>query len=241
MRRTFVVIPVRGQWHLTERCLASLAIEPVHDVLVLDNASEDDTRARIRELSSTTWRKLHVKHSNDRSIYESWNEGFARARRLSKGEPFNALMLNNDVRLETGSVQAMSNMLTAHPQVWVSYPDYTRRAWPTRGASREGLGGQGVAHQGGLYGPCFMLAGERIPWEPLITDPAYEHWYGDDHLAECILEEGGVQGRVLGLSVEHLNQGTARHHPELHAVKLADHQAWLIRHTRGLRAIDRRA
>lgn len=46
-----VVIPVHGQWELTERCLATLATRDacVRRIVVVDDKSPDDTAARLRE------------------------------------------------------------------------------------------------------------------------------------------------------------------------------------------------
>src|SRR6266446_5375366 len=44
-----VVIPTYQRWELTQRCLQHLREQTVpHTVIVADNASTDDTRARIR-------------------------------------------------------------------------------------------------------------------------------------------------------------------------------------------------
>jgi len=46
-----VVIPVHGQWELTERCLATLVTRDacVRAIIVVDDKSPDDTAARLRE------------------------------------------------------------------------------------------------------------------------------------------------------------------------------------------------
>ena len=43
-----VVVPVHGGWDLTHRCLETLAAQTAgHRVLVVDNASPDDTARRV--------------------------------------------------------------------------------------------------------------------------------------------------------------------------------------------------
>ena len=45
-----VVVPVHGGWELTRRCLATLSAQTVHHrVLVVDNASPDDTARYVSE------------------------------------------------------------------------------------------------------------------------------------------------------------------------------------------------
>ena len=69
-------------------------------------------------------------------------------------------------------------------------------------------------------------------YQPLITDPDYRWWYGDNHLAECIELAGGRQMRVVGLPIKHVNEGTAQHH-DLYAAKLQDRGRFVTRHQRG--------
>lgn len=253
MTPTFVVIPVKNQWELTRNLLACLNREPcVDDVLILNDGSTDGTPNRIRQLQRTSaWWKDRI-HQTDRTgscIYEAWSRGFARARALASGGEFNALFLNNDVVLPHGTVGLLAAVLRSHPEAWVTYPDYDDAHssmldyYSSRPADalynvRET---RGVLGDGGMFGPAFMLKGEAIPWDPLVTDASYRWWYGDNHLAECIEEEGGKQLRVVGLPIRHVNEGTAQHYPELYDVKLADRERWVSRHSRGLRAIDRRA
>lgn len=243
---TFVVMPVRGNWHLTERVLGCLVDEPVRDVLVLDNGSEDDTLARLRSLQRSAPWKGRLRHASkpDASIYALWNYGFARARSRAGGCPWELLMLNNDIRLPLGWVRFLRNALLtqSHGSVWCTYPDYDA-PWQDNVTEEfyELRETRGVTGDGGMFGPCFMLAGDLIPWRPLITDPSYEWWWGDNHLAECIEQEGGTQLRVVGLPIMHENEATARLYPELERAKLRDRGRWLTREARGARAINRRS
>lgn len=86
-----VVIPVHGHYALTARCLASLAAqtEP-HRVIVVDDASPDDTRARLaREWPQVTVVALEV------------NRGFSRAVNtgVAAGTGRHVIVLNNDVQI----------------------------------------------------------------------------------------------------------------------------------------------
>jgi len=91
-----------------------------------------------------------------------------------------------------------------------------------------------VLSDGGMFGACFMLAGHRIPWRPLVTDLTYEWWYGDNHLAEEIEQHGGKQYRVEGLPVQHVNEGTASTlDPSiLYGMKYRDRHRWINRYER---------
>ena len=51
LRRVTILIPVHGQWHWTERCLKALALTEAADlanVVVIDDASKDDTQANMK-------------------------------------------------------------------------------------------------------------------------------------------------------------------------------------------------
>lgn len=235
---TYVVVPVKNEWDLTRRMLRSLEGQAVNDVLIIDNGSADGTPCAIRSLRdwSRAWEGvLHLTIRPSMSIYEMWNHGFARAKQRSARLEFNVLMLNNDVELPPSAVEDMAYWLRApgRSDAFAVYPDYAETNWNADRTDQATRETRGVLGDDGLFGPCFMLAGDRIPWSPLVTDLAYQWWYGDNHLAECIELAGGKQVRVVGLPVKHVNEGTAQHYPELYAKKLHDRGQWITRHQRG--------
>lgn len=229
-----VVVPVKNQYALTDTLLACLAMQPCR-VLVIDNGSTDSTARSIRRLQSTDeWRgRLQRTYRPDLSIYQMWNHGFAWAQ--GRGEWY-ALMTNNDIELPPGALNALLAALQAFPDAWVTYPDYDAhwdawQGWRGHSGARETTG---VLSDGGALGACFMLAGHRIPWRPLVTDLTYEWWYGDNHLMEEIEQHGGRQIRVVGLPVRHVNEATAStlDPAELYRMKYRDRQRWLTRYER---------
>ncbi len=243
MTRTFVIVPVRDQWSLTQAMLRSIhGDETASDVMILDNGSTDQTAKAVRSFQhrSDYWRgRLKRAFLPDLSIYQLWDYGFDRARRLAKGKPFNVLLLNNDVELYPDTIGVLAHHLridehrqNQDPSVWVTYPDVDAD-WPPAALTRYHLREtRGVFGDGGMFGPCFMLRGEAVYWTPLVTDPAYAWWYGDNHLAECIELAGGRQMRIVGLPIKHINEGTAQHH-DLYAAKLHDRGRFITRHQRG--------
>ena len=253
--RTFAIVPVKNEWELTRALLWQLDAEAmaghIDDVLVLDNGSADYTSIGIRRMKGYAAKPesndlayplrrlrpyLHQTHKPHLTIYEMWNHGFARAERIAKREPFNVLVLNNDISLLPGWAAALVAPLRSG-NIWATYPD-VNAAWGSTSAGSLTLT-SGVFGDGGMFGPCFALAGEVLPWRPLITDLGYRWWYGDNHLAECIEQEGGKQARVDDLPIRHENEGTARHY-DLDEQKWQDRNHWLNRSLRAPRAIDRR-
>jgi GT2 family glycosyltransferase len=233
--KTFVIVPVKDQWQQTRAFLGSLDADEVDDVLVMDNGSTDETAQRIREMQRSRyfpWRsKLHRSSMPELLIYDMWNAGFARAAKLAGREDFYVLVSNNDVVLPRGAIPILRSALQFENH-WASYPDYDaewRLDAPPACTLRYT---RGVLSDRGLFGACFMLAGHRIPWRPLVSDTGYYWWYGDNHLAEQVELEGGRQVRCEGLSVQHVNEATARDWPHLDAWKYHDRQRWITRHQR---------
>lgn len=96
-----VVLPVHGAWEHTDRCLRHLAAQTVpHHVLVADNASPDDTVARIADAFP------HV-----RVIAMGENAGFARAvnHAVKQGTGEIVVVLNNDVDLAPDCLERLAS------------------------------------------------------------------------------------------------------------------------------------
>jgi hypothetical protein len=221
MTPTIVVVPVRDAIHHTRAFLEMIEEQAVEQVIVLDNGSRRPTRDLLR--------KHPVAHRLDAAglgIYDMWNIGFGTALALARGEPVNVLMTNNDVLLPAGGVAALGRAVRSRADLWAVYPDYNC-AWDLAARRWTLRYSEGVLGDGGLFGACFMLAGERIPWKPLVNDVSYEWWFGDNHLAREIRDRGGRQARLVGLPVAHVNEGTAREHPELAAMKARDRRRWI--------------
>lgn len=222
MTPTIVVVPVRDEIDVTRDFLAAISGEAFDRLVVLDNESAAPTQRLLRAAALVDPRVTVMRRPG--GIYELWNAGFDEA--LGRLDAANVLVTNNDVSLPPGGVAMLAGALRSREDLWVVYPDYD---WPwARGPLVRGLRfTEGVLGDGGMFGACFMLAAERIPWTPLVSDPAYEWWFGDNHLAREIKERGGRQARLSGLPVRHENEATARHHPELGSMKMRDRRRWI--------------
>lgn len=214
---THVVVPVRDQLTLTSSLCDQLRGETFERCWVFDNGSTDGTADYVRQLSGRDPR-FRLIPAAGRGIYEMWTSGVIVAR-LQHRDAVNVAILNNDLFLAPGTIGHLADALRSDPGLWAVYPDYDRPL--AAGVKLDGLGyTAGTYRHGGLSGFCFMVAGERLNWSPLI-DPTFHWWGGDDDLAFEIESRGGKQARVRGLPVEHLCEGTAVHH-DLHAQKAAD-------------------
>jgi GT2 family glycosyltransferase/glycosyltransferase involved in cell wall biosynthesis len=116
-----IVIPVHGQWALTAACLRSIAADrsPVeYEVIVVDDASPDETPGRLDELVGV--RTVHLAHNV--GFLAAVNEGLALAR-----SPY-VVLLNNDTVVRPGWLEALVSTAEANPAVGVVgaklvYPD----------------------------------------------------------------------------------------------------------------------
>lgn len=213
---TDIVIPVRDQWELTDSILTQLeSMDGWNHCWILDNGSQDNTwnnlvarRVRMPKISPIP--------AKGRTIYEMWDWGFHCARYSD-----HVLFLNNDVKLHPATITALNQALESDHQNWIAYPDYNAtRALKNMCNYRTT---KGTFRHGGMSGFCFMLKTKKVDWTPLV-DPRFTWWGGDDDIAFNVEARGGRQVRVVGLPIEHLNEGTARHH-DLGAQKAKDLQA----------------
>ncbi|MDB5039432.1 MAG: hypothetical protein JWN27_158 [Candidatus Eremiobacteraeota bacterium] len=109
-----VVVPVHGKWDLTERCLETLRSRDacVRAVIVVDDASLDDTAARLRERDDVV------------PVFLERNVGFsaacnAGARRATADA---VLFLNNDTLVPPGAIGRLAQELTADATIGAAGP-----------------------------------------------------------------------------------------------------------------------
>jgi GT2 family glycosyltransferase len=115
MTLSIVIVSYNARAHL-ERCLASLTAAPPaipHDIVVVDNASADDSVAAVRK----GWPAVAV-------LPQATNTGFARASnagiRATAGELI--LLLNNDTVVPRGALDRLCQRLLDTPHAAVAGP-----------------------------------------------------------------------------------------------------------------------
>jgi N-acetylglucosaminyl-diphospho-decaprenol L-rhamnosyltransferase len=104
-----VVIVAYGRYELTDSCLRHLREQTVeHRVILVDNGSIDDSRARVR----ADWPDVHVE------CFEE-NHGFAEAcnRGVAAGSGEMIVLLNNDVDVRADFLEALAVPLEEDPRV----------------------------------------------------------------------------------------------------------------------------
>jgi hypothetical protein len=225
LTRISVVVPVKDQLAVTRKfydCLCSqdsrvgaagVLADGFQDLYVMNDGSKAQTTNWLHRLQMHDVR-VHAEDTEGMTIYEAWNRGFWLARQQARGAPFHVLVTNNDVLLPPHALAQMSAALLADDERGAAYPDFdaphdfaARRVEPDPAVVET----RGVWGTGGMLGFCFMLAGHRVNWRPLVQDLTYQWWYGDNHLARSIEMAGLKQVRVVGLPIVHLHEATARH------------------------------
>jgi N-acetylglucosaminyl-diphospho-decaprenol L-rhamnosyltransferase len=104
-----VVIPTHGRYELTASCLSHLAAQTVaHRVIVIDNASHDDTVERLR----TEWPAVEV-------VALERNSGFSFACNagVDSGEAPFVVLLNNDVDVKPNFLARLLSPLEDDPSL----------------------------------------------------------------------------------------------------------------------------
>ena len=104
-----VVIVAYGRYELTDSCLRHLRGQTIdHRVIIVDNGSTDDTRARVR----AQWPDVHLESFDD-------NRGFAEAcnRGVAAGSGEIVVLLNNDVDVRPDFLERLVAPLQADPEV----------------------------------------------------------------------------------------------------------------------------
>src|SRR5450756_755286 len=114
----YVLIPQKGNTHLTEAVLKQLDREDVTQVLVMDNGTDE------LELAAMDPAVLpHLHPMPEASIHRMWNEGIKLAREHAQG-PFNLAILNNDIRLGPHAIKRMATALRADDTLLAVCPSY---------------------------------------------------------------------------------------------------------------------
>lgn len=117
---TSVVVISYNQWHLTERCLHSIAEHSdtqALEVIVIDNASADETPQRLQAWvdQDPAHRKI-VLNSDNRGFGPAVNQGLA----LAQGEYL--VILNNDIIVGPGWLRGLRRHLEVNPELGLLCP-----------------------------------------------------------------------------------------------------------------------
>lgn len=203
--KTWAVVPSNGR-HYLEGSLRSLRSQ-VEGIIVVANGD-------FQPVGLGSGVRVVHDPGTDRNISRWWNLGIAEVAHMAGEDPWNALIVNDDVICPPRLAATLAAKLDqygaclAYPNQWDDLEIVWRRAEPVN-----------LHHR--ITGYAFMLSGgsglrlrEDLVW-----------WFGDDDLDWRARETGGAV-LVPGCAVEHLApNGSLLDHPEL------QHQTGLDRQT----------
>ena len=113
--RVTTVVLNWNRFNETEECIKSLERSgyPDLDIILVDNCSSDDSAIRLKERFA---HYTFVQRTNNGGYAQGNNDGIRRA--LSQGAKY-ILVLNNDVTVQQGFLEPMSEILMTKPEVGI--------------------------------------------------------------------------------------------------------------------------
>ncbi|KDB53448.1 Glycosyl transferase, family 2 [Sphaerotilus natans subsp. natans DSM 6575] len=198
--RYTIVIPVLNQWRYTAMCLDSLQAQGVRpaDILVIDNASTDETPARLAERAAKDGLGALTNRVN-LGCGGAWTQGALLAR-----ESDWVVLLNNDVLAGPRAIDAMLDAAEAQglkvvsPALLEGAEDYGFAAF----APEYLLKMAGTARRGWFHGVCFAV--HRSVFEAIgfpDTDRRLGGHEDMEYLVRCL--RAGIAVGTVGDAVFH--------------------------------------
>lgn len=183
-----ILVPVRNGGPLLSECLESLLAcgAPEVPVTVVDNASDDDTPARVAAIASRAPQIRHLRFEERTDLAGSFNRCITSAR----ADHF--ALIHADDRVRPDYVVGMRAGMAAHPEAWLIFCQgalidddgapvsllkhrLRRRAYAWRGPLLKGQAGmRALASYNHLIAPCAVYARRNLP-EELRFESAYRY------------------------------------------------------------------
>src|ERR1700757_580521 len=112
-----VIVPCYGYGHYLETCVESVLTQPITDlrVLILDDASPDDTAEVSTELVRKDSRVTFTRHIKNKGHIATYNEG------IEWASSDYMLLLSADDYLMPGALRRASDLMDAHPEVGFTF------------------------------------------------------------------------------------------------------------------------
>ena len=202
--RVAAVIVTHNSGHVVERCLASLG--GVEKVIVVDNASEDDTRLRVAAA-----RPSAVFIANDANVGfgAANNQGFSEA-----GDVAFVIFINPDAALQRGALDALIAASVRYPETALVAPrlidlgGVTETSYDAGLFERAGMPGHAGLVPGGdlcagfLSGAVFMARTAALSGAPPF-DPNIFLFFEDDDLCMRLRAAGHSLVLAADAAAEH--------------------------------------
>jgi len=127
MARVDVIIPCYNYGHFLEGCVESALRQQGVGVrvLIIDDASPDDTEVVGRQLAERETRVTYRRHAVNKGHLATYNEGL-----LEWADGEYALLLSADDMLTPGALARAARLMDANPEVGMTYGDVIRTTAP---------------------------------------------------------------------------------------------------------------
>ncbi|MCQ8831744.1 glycosyltransferase family 2 protein [Streptomyces malaysiensis] len=219
------VIPTRDRHAMVSELIDALYPQ-VDEALVIDNRSDPPFLAdadRWPVDPAGAWVTVLAHDVDPPNISAMWNIGLRYASTVAfqhgASHCYDVIVLNSDVSVSSGWVEALSSAMRSTPAV-LAYPDQF-------GGSEQILHtrAEPVDLRQRITGYAYMLRGEA----GLRLDESMAWWYSDDSLDWEAREQGGAL-LVPGLAVEHrCPNGSMQERPELEAQAARDRETFIAK------------
>lgn len=189
-----IVIPVYNQLDYTKTCLESIQkwTEPPYELILVDNASTDGTRAFLKTVPATV-----ITNEQNLGCARAWNQGV----RASRGRV--VAILNNDIVVTSGWLTGLTTFMDAQghgivsPAAREGYLDYDLDAYARAFTARCRR-----ASRPELYGACFVVA-RRVFDQIGLFDEAFGYGGCEDVDFHWRVLEAGFSVAITGSVLIH--------------------------------------
>lgn len=173
-KKLSIVITCYNKWNFTKSCLNDLAQLPFdHELIIIDNASSDETETEIKKLKSDLSLKFpasckinYIRNEENTFHSKACNQGY----RLAKGDV--VLFLNNDIRIKN------NHQLWTKALIDVCYST-NGLVGPTMGQLDNGLNFIREANEqlsGKSYMSGWCIAARKDVWNQLDVNGTGQIW-----------------------------------------------------------------
>lgn len=216
--RLSIVIPVYNKWNFTKSCLNDLLQLPAdHEIVIIDNASSDETNIEVNKIASElnsqliekdkVWRLAYYRNDINLGFAKACNKGY----RIALGE--NILFLNNDIRVKSDHETWTQKIL--------EYCDEKTLVGPTMGELDKYLNFKQEANKlltgDKVYMSGWCVGASKNTWDQLIL-PEYKGPFSEE-FGLAYFEDtdlgfrahmSGIKSTVVDIPVVHFGKQTSK-------------------------------
>lgn len=218
-----IIIPVMNKSGYTRAILENIreATHVDHEVIVIDNASNDDTPEVLKSSGARV-----IRNERNVGVYAAWNQGLRAARGAY------IAILNNDLLLPDGWAETLMShdehaICPLYRQGEAAHTAFKGRnaTLRKRGRRVRGAGDPGSFPRG-FAGFCFMISREAFEATGYF-DERFRYWYGDNDYYIRLIEMGFRPVQSLNAEIHHFHSQTISECSDFIPVREAEREKFL--------------